>query len=209
LQPRLQELYFLEINFNEHLIIYAAKKENIRQPDVPYDAKIGDDIEVRGIDLASAPWHPGQQVQLATYWTALTPPPQAYKIFLQLKNDQAETVANFDHFPFPAPSPKYRLILTTDDLYQIRPNVDNMDNISEHDLAVYPAKGMVPTNGWPVGNTIREVTTMNLPTDLSAGTYDLYIGLYDPDTLERLPVRSEIGKTDEFLLATVRIIESN
>jgi hypothetical protein len=206
LLAKLQDSYLLEITYAENLIIYDVKKDVTRQPEIPLDEKIGDNIGLRGIDLAPAPWYPGQQIQLVTYWTALAPPLEAYKISLRLKNDQGEIVANFDHFPFPAPSSKYRLILTARDRYQIKPNIDNLDNISEDDLAVYPAKGMVPTNGWPVGNTMREVTTMIVPTNLPAGTYHLYIGFYDPDTSIRLPIRGGQQQMDEFMLAPVEII---
>ena len=204
----LRDFYFLEIYYDEQLTIFAIKKNVIRQPDIPVELKFEDNLELRGIDLTSPPWYPGQKVRLATYWTATTRPSRGYKIFLQLRNGQGEMVANYDHFPFPVPGYRYRFMPTIGGQYRITPNIDSLDKLSPDVIASYPNKGMVPTNAWPVGNTIREVTIMELPADLVPGTYHLYIGLYDSDTLDRLSVQTELGETEEFLLATVEIIQS-
>jgi hypothetical protein len=197
LRTRLRELYFLELTFGKDVIIYTANKQITKKPAVPFEAQLGQAIGLKGIDFTPpAPWHTGQEVRLATYWTATEPPQQAYKIFLQLRNSQHETVVSADHFPFPAPSGNYRLV----------PNLGKDQVYSPEEMTFYPAKGMWPTNAWPVGQTIREITPLTLPADLPAGVYHLYLGMYEPDTQARLPVQHESGESDALPLATIEIL---
>jgi hypothetical protein len=51
-----------------------------------------------------------------------------------------------------------------------------------------PFDGQRPLTDWIPHNTVRETRTFNLPPNLSPGTYALVIGIYSPDTLERLPI---------------------
>jgi hypothetical protein len=51
-----------------------------------------------------------------------------------------------------------------------------------------PFDGILPTSEWPVGLDIREARRFSLPTGLPPGEYQMVIGLYLPDTLERLRV---------------------
>jgi hypothetical protein len=208
LETQLRNLYFLQIAYTDRIRIFTAKKNVSQQPDFPLETQFGRSILLKGFDLPPASWHPAQRLYLATYWTALTPPEKAYKIFLHLRNEQNETVAKFDHFPFPVPDHRYQLGLTGGGPYQINPNIGNVD-YSGRDFALYPARGMVPTTVWPVGLVIREVTMIELPADLPSGAYHLYIGLYEPDTLNRLPLPTDLEETDEILLATVEIYESD
>jgi hypothetical protein len=204
LSDKLQDLYFLRITYTDEIVIYAAKKHVSQQPTIPFTVQLGDAISLQGVDLTPAPWYPGQTIQLATYWTALESPGKAYKIFLQLKNEQGETVAAFDHFPFPVPGYRYRFLPDIGGQYEILPNINEAEYTNDI-ISTYPSKGMVPTNVWPVDNTIREVTTMPLPEALPPGMYHLYIGIYDPDTLSRLPVHSGETVSDEFLIMSVSI----
>jgi len=65
----------------------------------------------------------------------------------------------------------------------------------------------LPTNAWPPGQTIREVISMQLPADFSPGSYNLFIGMYDPDTDVRLPAKTESGEGDEILAAQIDVVE--
>ncbi len=51
-----------------------------------------------------------------------------------------------------------------------------------------PLGGTYPTGAWANGETINDRYTLTLPTDLPAGRYPVWIGLYDAATGERLPV---------------------
>jgi hypothetical protein len=65
-----------------------------------------------------------------------------------------------------------------------------------------PIGGMAPLGGWPPGDIIQERRPLLLPPDLSPGTYDVYIGLYNRTTLERLaPGRAMLPVADGALAA--------
>lgn len=192
LHQRLEELYFLRIPFDQDMVVFTANRVVTRQPSIPAQVQFGDAIVLEGLDLAPREWIPGQEVRLATYWTAIKQPEQAYKIFLQIRNSDDEVILTIDHFPFPVP----------DGNYQPVPSIDNYQSYSAEDIAAYPTKGMLPTNAWPINNTIREVIAITLPPTLLADTYNVYIGLYDPDTLVRLPLN---GKDDEYLLISAEV----
>jgi hypothetical protein len=198
LEIQLRDRFFLKIPFAEDMVVYTGKKQVTRSPDVSLKQQLGEDIIVEGVDMTPPPWQPGQEVRLATYWTAVQSPDRAYKIFLQLRNRRDEPVVNFDHFPFPVPAGGYQPV----------PHIDNIRQYSAQDIAAYPAKGMMPTNAWPVGSTIREVIPMKLPSTLSAGTYNLFIGMYDPDTQVRLPTQTDAGESVELLVAQIEIVEA-
>ena len=51
-----------------------------------------------------------------------------------------------------------------------------------------PLGGRWPTSLWLPGVSLQDPHTIPLPEDLPSGTYRLLVGLYDPDTGERLPV---------------------
>ena len=51
-----------------------------------------------------------------------------------------------------------------------------------------PAGWARPTTGWLAGEYVLDEHTLALPSDLPAGDYTLYVGLYDPDTNARVPL---------------------
>ncbi len=196
LHQKLEGLYFLRIPFEQGVVVYVGQKNSTRQPDMPLQVQIGSSIELQGFDSLPTPWRGGQKVRLATYWTTLKQPETGYKIFLQLRNSGGEPVANFDHFPFPVPSGAYQPV----------PHIENPAIYPPEKIALYPQQGMLPTYAWPVNSTIREVVTLLLPFRLPPDTYNIYLGLYDPDTLQRLPVGRN-GENNEILLTSVKVIE--
>jgi len=50
-----------------------------------------------------------------------------------------------------------------------------------------PVNGFRPTTSWRQGEVIVDTHHLAIPADLANGSYDLWIGLYDPDTFQRLP----------------------
>lgn len=51
-----------------------------------------------------------------------------------------------------------------------------------------PRQGAAPTSGWQPGQIIPDQHHLQLPADAPAGVYFVEIGIYDPDTFNRLPV---------------------
>ncbi len=54
-----------------------------------------------------------------------------------------------------------------------------------------PYDNLVPTTVWPVGNIIKETIRLDLPANLSLEDYRLFLGMYDPNSQERLPVQGD------------------
>jgi hypothetical protein len=63
-----------------------------------------------------------------------------------------------------------------------------------------PYQGLIPTSTWPAGAVIQEVTWLLLPPDLPPADYNIYIGLYHPDTLERLPLLQDASGENALIL---------
>ncbi len=67
-----------------------------------------------------------------------------------------------------------------------------------------PYHGLVLTTSWPIGKTIKETVRLTVPYDLSSGAYDIIIGMYSLETLERLPVIDATGG-DEIILEQITL----
>ncbi|MBI1878124.1 MAG: hypothetical protein HYR94_07845, partial [Chloroflexi bacterium] len=59
-----------------------------------------------------------------------------------------------------------------------------------------------PTSQWPLQQPILDSHRLNLPADLSPGIYTLQAGLYDVQTLERLPLPDG---SDIFTLGQIQV----
>jgi uncharacterized membrane protein len=70
-----------------------------------------------------------------------------------------------------------------------------------------PAGGFSPTSSWTVGSEVQDHHALRLGADLPPGEYRLVLGLYDPDTEERLLVVDEQGQTlgDSLDLQTIQV----
>ncbi len=69
----------------------------------------------------------------------------------------------------------------------------------------YPFDGLVPTTDWIPGSTLKETFTIPWSGELAPGTYQIYIGLYDEQTLTRLPVENDQSGENAVLLDTITI----
>ncbi|MDM8519330.1 glycosyltransferase family 39 protein [Anaerolineales bacterium HSG6] len=54
-----------------------------------------------------------------------------------------------------------------------------------------PLGTIYPTSLWPVGETIRETSELILPDQIPTGEYSLWVGLYQLETGERLPLHGD------------------
>jgi len=57
------------------------------------------------------------------------------------------------------------------------------------------------------GEWLRDTADIHMPVGLPAGTYRLLVGLYDPDTFERVPVIADESGENAVILETVTIGE--
>jgi hypothetical protein len=71
-----------------------------------------------------------------------------------------------------------------------------------------PVDWLRPTNGWRSGEVLSDNHLLELPSDIQPGEYQLYVGLYDPDDDQRLPVflSGERQPDDRLLLAPIRVL---
>jgi len=73
-----------------------------------------------------------------------------------------------------------------------------------------PVGGSRPTSTWQVGETMDDRYGLLVPADAPPGEYSLEVGMYDPATLVRLPVRDENGARvaeDRVGLGTVQVVK--
>ncbi|NJN93045.1 MAG: hypothetical protein HC875_02615 [Anaerolineales bacterium] len=84
---------------------------------------------------------------------------------------------------------------------QLRDAANNTLTNADHQ----PYQGLAPTSSWPAGGVIQEVIWLSLPADLPPGSYNLYVGLYHPDTLERLPLSADISGENALILGPLVI----
>jgi mannosyltransferase len=63
---------------------------------------------------------------------------------------------------------------------------------SQHDGR--PVGGLYPTTMWKAGEVVADEHPISLPADTEPGDYRLLVGLYRPETGERLPVLGPGGQ---------------
>jgi len=68
-----------------------------------------------------------------------------------------------------------------------------------------PYLGLVPTSTWPKGAVIQETTWLQLPLDIPPGSYNLYIGWYNPHDLQRLPLANDTSGENALILGPLMI----
>jgi hypothetical protein len=67
--------------------------------------------------------------------------------------------------------------------------------------------GAYPTSRWQPEEMMTDPFILTLPANLPAGRYTLWAGLYDLDTLERLPVANDTSGENAVLLGEINISE--
>jgi 4-amino-4-deoxy-L-arabinose transferase-like glycosyltransferase len=141
------------------------------KPAVPFGAGFGDLVQLGGYSLDLDGIAPDGTLQLVLYWRPLGGQfTRVYKVFVQLRNQDDQIVAQADHFIFEG-------FLTGSIIEQLGREDE-----------------------W-----LRDTADLTLPRGLPPGTYRLLVGLYDPDTLERVPVAADQSGENAVLLETVSV----
>jgi hypothetical protein len=63
-----------------------------------------------------------------------------------------------------------------------------------------PGDGQFPTTGWIPGEYIADASQVSLAADAPSGKYQVAVGMYDPNTGERLPITGDACQPDVCLL---------
>ncbi len=69
-----------------------------------------------------------------------------------------------------------------------------------------PLDGMYPTSQWRAGETVVTPLEITLPDSLPSGEYWLYVGLYQLDTLVRLPLLDDASGENAAIIGPVSIV---
>jgi 4-amino-4-deoxy-L-arabinose transferase-like glycosyltransferase len=84
-------------------------------------------------------------------------------------------------------------------------HVRNSAGTTVAQIDVQPLGGEYPTSRWKAGELIPDEILLPIPPDLPADTYQLLVGLYRWDTLERLPVTDDKSGENAILLESIEI----
>jgi hypothetical protein len=60
-----------------------------------------------------------------------------------------------------------------------------------------PVQGTAPTSGWLPGEVIEDHYEVPLAKDAPPWKYDIFVGMYDPLTGQRLPATSPLSPVSE------------
>lgn len=68
-----------------------------------------------------------------------------------------------------------------------------------------PYLGLIPTSTWPAGAAVPEVSWLTVPAGLPPGAYHLYVGWYNPENLERLPLTPDSSGENALILGPLQV----
>jgi hypothetical protein len=170
-------------------LVYLTRPDRVTvptDPDMPLDVRFGDVVALNGYSVAqrSDPstevligsceggqarcLKPGDALQVILFWEAVAPIDVDYTVFLHMRDEQGETLAQSDG---------------------------------------QPLDGHYPTSQWQPGETIVQPLDVDLPRGLATGSYSLYVGLYQLDTMARLPLENDqSGENAYFLDETIIVV---
>jgi hypothetical protein len=80
------------------------------------------------------------------------------------------------------------------------------ETVAQHDGQ--PFDGLFPTSQWRPGETVAQALNVDLPLDLAAGPYCLYVGLYRLDTMTRLPLENDSSGDNAVILDETILVVS-
>jgi hypothetical protein len=147
-------------------------------PDVPLDARFGDMIALKGYSLARKGDYSQEQVG----------PCEAGRM-LCLEPGSSLQVTLF-----------WQALAPVDADYTIFVHVRNEQGMTVAQKDSQPFDGLYPTSQWQVGETVAQPLEIDLPLDLAAGPYSVYVGLYRLDTMARLPVANDLSGENALIL---------
>ncbi len=82
-------------------------------------------------------------------------------------------------------------------------HVRDVDGVTLAQQDSQPLDGDYPTSQWRVNETVIDVHNVELPPDLPPGQYRVWVGMYQMETMERLPVEGDTSGENAVLLGTI------
>ncbi|MBE7554747.1 MAG: hypothetical protein HS126_27155 [Anaerolineales bacterium] len=129
---------------------------------------------------------------------------------LQISAPKLMTVtSNSSHFSLTSPLSALNLTLfwrpvsavTTD--YTVFLHLRNRTGATVAQRDSLPLAGVYPTSRWQPGEIVIDPFTLSLPANLPSGQYTLWAGMYQLDTLTRLPVANDTSGENAILLGEI------
>jgi hypothetical protein len=174
----------------DNALVYLTRPDRVTvstDPDMPLDVRFGDVVALNGYSVAQ--WSdpttealigsceggqalclkPGDALQVTLFWEAVAPIDVDYTVFLHVRDERGETLAQSDR---------------------------------------QPLDGHYPTSQWQPGETIAQPLDVDLPRGLATGSYSLYVGLYQLDTMARLPLEDDQSGENAYVLDETIIVVS-
>lgn len=134
-------------------------------PNIPFYTEFSDRIAFVGYDISASTLAPGEHFSVEYIWKALDTMNADYAFFVHFSKKggwvESETIAKI----------KRRLGLGGQQMFQ-----------QDHE----PLNGAYPTSNWIPGEWVRERYEVIVPSDLEPGTYEIWIGVWNPLTKTRL-----------------------
>jgi hypothetical protein len=84
--------------------------------------------------------------------------------------------------------------------YTVFLHVRNEQGVTVAQRDSQPYDGLYPTSRWRLGETVPQSLDVELPLDLAAGAYSVYVGLYRLDTMTRLSLENDSSGENAFIL---------
>ena len=84
---------------------------------------------------------------------------------------------------------------------QLRNSAGQIVSSADHEVF----DGLIQTSVWRPDTITKGTTRIMLPADIPPGSYDLFVGLYDPNTLERLTVLNDSSNENAAVIPEILI----
>lgn len=169
LDPQISNLSF---DLPESLARFYNKVYTRFSPEIELPHNFGEKLVLIGSDIKADNLGPGGQFSITYYWKSLTPVHENYAIFVHFtkkgKIFDPETISKI----------KRKLRRPITDMFQ-----------QDHQ----PLHGAYPTSKWIANERIREQYNVTVPPEIEPGTYEIWIGVWNPFTKTRL--KTDAGKT--------------
>lgn len=137
-------------------------------PAIPMQAAFGEKIELMGYDISVSAPGPGDSFSIQYIWKALDSMTADYTIFVHFTKKGGVLVSET------AAKIKRHLGMSVNKMFQ-----------QDHDLL----NGIYPTSHWIPGELIREQYDVVVPQEIEPGTYEIWVGVWNPLTKTRLESR--------------------
>jgi len=166
----------------DNALLYRTRPDRIplpTEPDVLTNATLGNVIELKGFTL-QLPDEPGSETAVPTSTSEAAMSELKLTLFWQPLTTLPVDYTTFLH-------------------------LQNREGVTVAQRDSQPLGGAYPTSNWQAGETIIDPMTLPLPDTLPAGSYTLVAGLYQLETMERLPVANAPAGENSIILGEITL----